>query len=108
MIFSPFLNSTTDDRIAHKLIRYMTRTRKISDALGRRIATNENSLSVYQRFGRSGFWQHLVERFREIVPHQTDIIELENIGHFPHFETSRIVLENFLNFTTQNLDRCGR
>jgi pimeloyl-ACP methyl ester carboxylesterase len=32
------------------------------------------------------------------VPHQTDIVELEEIGHFPHFETPEIVLEKFFEF----------
>jgi pimeloyl-ACP methyl ester carboxylesterase len=42
--------------------------------------------------------RHLVKRFREVVPHQTDIIELEDIGHFPHFETPELVLENYFKF----------
>lgn len=42
--------------------------------------------------------KHLVERFREIVPHQTDIIELEGVGHFPHFETPETVLEHYFKF----------
>jgi pimeloyl-ACP methyl ester carboxylesterase len=42
--------------------------------------------------------RHLVERFRQIVPHQTDIIELENIGHFPHFEAPESVLKLFFEF----------
>jgi pimeloyl-ACP methyl ester carboxylesterase len=41
---------------------------------------------------------HLVERFREVVPGQKDIIELDNIGHFPHFEVPETVLEKFLEF----------
>jgi pimeloyl-ACP methyl ester carboxylesterase len=42
--------------------------------------------------------KHLVERFREVVPDKTDIIELEGIGHFPHLETPEIVLEKFFEF----------
>ena len=41
---------------------------------------------------------HLVARFRQILPHQTDIIELENIGHYPHFEAPETVLEKFFQF----------
>jgi pimeloyl-ACP methyl ester carboxylesterase len=44
---------------------------------------------------------HLVRRFREVLPAQKDIIELENIGHFPHFETPETVLERFLEFHAQ-------
>jgi pimeloyl-ACP methyl ester carboxylesterase len=41
---------------------------------------------------------HLVKRFREVLPEQKDIIELNGIGHFPHFETPETVLEKFLEF----------
>ncbi len=42
--------------------------------------------------------RHLVKRFREVLPHQTDIIELEGIGHFPHFEVPEVLLKHFLEF----------
>ena len=35
---------------------------------------------------------HLVRRFREVVPDQTNIVELPNIGHFPHLEAPVAVL----------------
>jgi pimeloyl-ACP methyl ester carboxylesterase len=41
---------------------------------------------------------HLVRRFREVVPHQKDIIELKNVGHYPHFELPEVVLEKFFEF----------
>ncbi len=89
-------------RIAHKLIRYMRerqthRTRWVG-ALQRMTVPfkfiNGSSDKV------SG--KHLVERFREVVPHQTDIIELETVGHFPHFETPETVSENYFKFNTAN------
>jgi pimeloyl-ACP methyl ester carboxylesterase len=43
---------------------------------------------------------HLVERFREIMPHR-DIIELPGVGHFPHFETPEEVLRRFFEFHAQ-------
>ncbi len=85
-------------RIAHRLIRYMTE----------RAANRERWVGALQRMNQpfrfidgladkvSG--RHLVERFRALLPHQTDIIELEEIGHFPHFETPEIVLEKFFEF----------
>ena len=42
--------------------------------------------------------EHLVKRFREVEPHQTDVIELKGIGHYPHFETPETVLEKFFEF----------
>jgi pimeloyl-ACP methyl ester carboxylesterase len=41
---------------------------------------------------------HLVERFRQVVPHQKDIIELPGIGHFPHFEVPAEVTRLFFEF----------
>ncbi|MGC2234733.1 MAG: alpha/beta hydrolase [Pyrinomonadaceae bacterium] len=85
-------------RIAHKLIRYMTE----------RTTNRERWVGALQRMNQpfrfidgladkvSG--RHLVERFRALLPHQKDIIELEETGHFPHFETPEIVLEKFFEF----------
>ncbi len=85
-------------RIAHKLIRYMmereTNRARWVGALKRMkqpfLFINGSADQV------SG--KHLVARFREVVPHQTDIIELENIGHFPHFEVPETILEKFFEF----------
>ncbi len=85
-------------QIAHKLIRYMTER---AANRSRWVGALER-MNVPFRFINgledkvSG--AHLVKRFREILPHQTDIIELENVGHFPHFEVPDIVLEKFFEF----------
>ncbi|MGI8789074.1 MAG: alpha/beta fold hydrolase [Pyrinomonadaceae bacterium] len=89
-------------RIAHKLIRYMTE-RKTNRA---RWVGALQKMKIPFRFINgladpvSG--AHLVERFRRVVPQQTDIIELEGIGHFPHFETPALVLEKFFEFHDAN------
>jgi pimeloyl-ACP methyl ester carboxylesterase len=44
--------------------------------------------------------KHLVERFREIVPDQTDIVELDGIGHFPHLESPSAVVTAYLELRT--------
>ncbi len=85
-------------RIAHKLIRYMrerqtNRTRWLGALQRTPIPLRFINGSADPVSGK-----HLVERLRELLPHQTDIIELENIGHFPHFETPEIVLEKFFEF----------
>lgn len=89
-------------KIAHKLIRYMPE----------RAAYRERWVSALQRMTQpfrfingsddkvSG--KHVVRRFREIVPHQTDIIELDGIGHFPHFEVPEILSEKYLKFRQTN------
>jgi pimeloyl-ACP methyl ester carboxylesterase len=84
--------------IAHKLIRYMTERSKY------RARWVEPLQSMTQPFlfingsydPVSG--KHLAERFREVVPDQKNIVELPNIGHFPHLEAPQIVIDKFLEF----------
>ncbi len=85
-------------RIAHKLIRYMSertvyRTRWVGALQTTKIPFCFINGSADKVSGR-----HLVERFREVVPHQTHILELENIGHFPHYEVPAIVLAEYFKF----------
>lgn len=89
-------------RVAHKLIRYMReravyRTRWVG-ALQR--------ISVPFKFinGSSDpvSGKHLVERFRVVVPHETDITEFEGIGHYPHFESPAATLKSFFAFHDAN------
>jgi len=87
-------------QIAHKLIRYMTERAKYRErwvgALGRtRVPFCFINGSADKVSGK-----HLVERFRTVVPHQKDILELERIGHYPHFEVPAIVLDKYFKFNT--------
>ncbi len=43
---------------------------------------------------------HLVKRFRELLPHQTDIIELSGSGIFRILKFPRCFWKNLKNFTT--------
>ncbi len=85
-------------RIAHKLVRYMTE-RETNRA--RWLSVLQNMTQPFRFINGledkvSG--AHLVGRFRELVPRQTDIIELEEIGHYPHFEAPEKVLRHFFDF----------
>ncbi len=89
-------------KIAYKLIRYMRERRKYRN---RWVGSLEQMTQPFRFINGledrvSG--AHLVKRFREVLPHQTDIIELADIGHFPHFEVPEIVLEKFLEFHQSN------
>ena len=85
-------------RIAHKLIRYMRERQKYRA----RWVSALDSINVPFRFINgledkvSG--AHLVKRFREVCPQHTDIVELENVGHYPHFEAPEKVLEEYFRF----------
>lgn len=90
-------------RVAHKLIRYMAeRAKHRARWVGALERMNQPFRFINGLDDRvSG--AHLVERFREVVPHQTDIIELRGIGHYPHFETPETVLEKYLEFRRAHL-----
>ncbi len=85
-------------RIAHKLIRYMTERETHRE----RWVAALRSIDMPFRFINGSddpvSGRHLVRRFREVVPEQTDIFELDGIGHFPHFEVPSIVTESLDGF----------
>lgn len=85
-------------KIAHKLIKYM---RERSTNRTRWVGALEKMKQPFRFINGledrvSG--AHLVKRFRELLPHQTDIIELTEVGHFPHFEVPELFLEHFFEF----------
>lgn len=96
--FSQVFKFNDGRRIAHKLIRYMTE-RQTNRA--RWVGALERMKQPFLFINGSAdpvSGRHLVERFREVVSHQTNIVELEHIGHFPHFEVPETVLAKFFEF----------
>ncbi len=84
--------------ISHRLIQYMREREKYRE---RWVGALENMTQPFRFINGledkvSG--RHLVKRFREVLPEQKDIIELENVGHFPHFEVPELLLEYFFEF----------
>lgn len=84
-------------KIAHKLIRYMTERAKYRERWVGALQKTTIPLRFINGLADPVSGAHLVRRFREIMPH-TDIIELVDIGHFPHFEVSTETLKYFLEF----------
>ncbi len=90
-------------RIAHKLVRYM-KERQTNRA--RWLAALQNMTQSFRFIDGSEdkvSGAHLVRRFRELVPHQKDIIELPGIGHFPHLEVPEETLKYFFEFHDKSL-----
>ena len=85
-------------RIAHKLIRYMTERSKYRARWVGALEKMKQPFRFINGLADPVSGAHLVKRFREVLPAQKDIIELENIGHFPHFETPETVLSKFYEF----------
>lgn len=122
-IFGPATKPTTEDLanhvrlfkhndgklIAHKLIRYMTERSKYRE---RWVEPLRNMTQPFL-FINGSFdpvsGKHLVERFRQLVPDQKNIVELPGIGHFPHLESPAEVLQHFLHFheANSNFERPG-
>lgn len=85
-------------RIAHKLIQYMLERYVYRERWVEPLRALQQPFRFINGLADPVSGQHLVERFREVVPNQTDIIELKEIGHFPHFEVPETVLEKYFEF----------
>jgi pimeloyl-ACP methyl ester carboxylesterase len=85
-------------RIAHKLIRYMAERARFRERWAGALQRMRQPFRFINGLEDKVSGAHLVKRFREVVPHQTDIVELEGVGHFPHFEVPEITAEKFLEF----------
>lgn len=96
--FARVFNHNGGKRIAHKLIRYMTERARYRERWVPPLRRMKQPFLFINGLADPVSGRHLVKRFREVVPGQNDIIELEEIGHFPHFEAPEIVIEKYLKF----------
>jgi pimeloyl-ACP methyl ester carboxylesterase len=85
-------------RVAHKLIRYMPERERYRERWVGALAEMTQPFRFINGSADPVSGAHLVRRFREVVPHQTDIVELENVGHYPHFEVPETAAELFFEF----------
>lgn len=85
-------------KIAHKLIRYMTERTTYRERWVSALQTIRVPFRMINGSADRVSGKHLVNRFREVCPQHNDIIELENIAHFPHFETPDKFLELYFEF----------
>ena len=99
--FTEVFKSNGGRRIAHKLIRYMTERQTNRERWVGALQRTKIPLRFINGLADKVSGAHLVKRFRETMPH-TDIIELDGIGHFPHFEVPAIVLEKYFEFRRAN------
>ncbi len=85
-------------KIAHKLIRYMKEREKYRARWVGALELMTQPFLFINGLSDKVSGAHLVKRFREVVPHQKNIVELAAVGHFPHFEVPEIVLKKFREF----------
>ncbi len=72
-------------RIAHRLIRYMTERARHRERWVGALGNMRQPFRMINGLEDKVSGKHLVERFRELFPEKNDLIELEAIGHFPHW-----------------------
>ncbi|MEO5858702.1 MAG: alpha/beta hydrolase [Pyrinomonadaceae bacterium] len=84
--------------IAHRLIGYMTERAKYRERWVRPLQQMTQPFRFINGLADPVSGKHLVERFREIAPARTDIIELGGIGHFPHLECPEAVSAAYIEF----------
>ncbi|HEY8561793.1 MAG TPA: alpha/beta hydrolase [Pyrinomonadaceae bacterium] len=100
--FATLFKYNRGKHIAHKLIRYMAERARFRARWVGALETMRQPFRMINGSDDKVSGRHLVERFRQIVPRQTDIVELEGVGHFPHLEAPEIVLDNFFEFHHKN------
>ena len=95
--FWSLINTNGGKYVFHLLIRYMQerrdhRTRWVGAIQQTRIPIRLIDGSYDPISGK-----HMADRYKEIIPNP-DVIELENIGHFPLVEAHALVLKHYLEF----------
>lgn len=90
-------------RILHKLIAYIPQRRRMRERWVAAMQQDEVPLRVIDGEIDPISGAHMVERYRELVPH-ADTVLLANIGHYPQIEAPVQVLKHYLAFR----DRIGQ
>ena len=88
-------------RIAHRLIRYMTERAKYRERWVPPLQQMKQPFRFINGLADPVSGEHLVRRFRELVPDQDDIVELAEVGHFPHVETPDQVVQLYVEFRSR-------
>lgn len=99
--FWALINTNGGKYVFHLLIRYMQeRKEKRARWVG---AIQEANIPIRLIDGTydpiSG--QHMADRYKEIIPN-SDVIELDGIGHFPLIEAPDLVLKHYLEFVQKS------
>ena len=84
-------------KIFHRLIKYMKERKENRTRWVGAMQNTKIPLRLIDGTYDPISGQNIADRYREIIPNP-DIIELENIGHFPLIEAPDLVLKHYLNF----------
>ncbi|MCM2380723.1 alpha/beta fold hydrolase [Pseudomonas marginalis] len=95
--FWSLINSHEGTRILHKLIAYIPQRRRLRERWVQAMQRDDVPLRVIDGEIDPISGAHMVERYRELVPH-ADTVLLANIGHYPQIEAPVQVLKHYLVF----------
>ena len=95
--FWSLINSHEGTRILHKLIAYVPQRRRLRERWVQAMQRDDVPLRVIDGEIDPISGAHMVERYRELVPH-ADTVLLANIGHYPQIEAPVQVLKHYLAF----------
>ncbi|MEZ5308328.1 MAG: alpha/beta hydrolase [Pyrinomonadaceae bacterium] len=88
-------------KIAHKLIQYMRERAIHRERWLGGLASIDFPFLFINGSADPVSGKHVVDRFRELLPNLTNIVEYADVGHFPHLERPNDVLIDFLAFHKQ-------
>ena len=83
--------------VFHLLIRYMAERVKYRDRWVGALQETKIPLRFINGLADPISGAHMVQRYQELIPNP-DVVELEDIGHFPLIEAPQAVLRHFLAF----------
>lgn len=84
-------------RIGHKLLGYITERRQHRERWVGALVNSTLPMKVIDGGLDPVSGAHMVERYRELVPN-ADTLVLPHVGHYPHWEDPKAVLDGFMNF----------
>lgn len=91
------------NNISHRLIKYIIERRQNRE---RWVAALQNAscpMLLIDGVADPVSGRHMVERFRELVP-RSEVVELEDCGHYPQLEYPNKVLESYFRFRGISVD----
>ncbi len=96
--FWRLLNHPKDARLTHALIRYMTDRREHRERWVDALRRSPAPIRLVNGLVDPVSGSHLVDRYREIVDPDVDVVRLENIGHYPQVEAPEPCVEAMRDF----------
>ncbi|WP_430431311.1 alpha/beta fold hydrolase [Oceanicaulis sp.] len=84
-------------RIGHKLLGYITERRQHRERWVGALVNSTLPMKVIDGGLDPVSGAHMVERYRALVPN-ADTLVLPHVGHYPHWEDPKAVLDGFMNF----------